>query len=155
MPPTNAEENVNADWNAVSGDAEILNKPTIPIDTGEDNVNADWDAVTGDAEILNKPTIPIVPSSYAPVDAEENVQSNWNEADSAEDSFIRNKPAIPDSVGEENVQSDWNQADNADDAFIQKQARNSFCPFFLCTYECRGECERRLGCHKWRCRNSK
>jgi len=25
---TNAEENVNADWNAISGDAEILNKPT-------------------------------------------------------------------------------------------------------------------------------
>jgi len=27
---TGAEVNVNADWNAVSGDAEILNKPTIP-----------------------------------------------------------------------------------------------------------------------------
>jgi hypothetical protein len=28
---TGAEVNVNADWNAVSGDAQILNKPTIPI----------------------------------------------------------------------------------------------------------------------------
>jgi hypothetical protein len=28
--PTTAEENVNADWNATSGDAQILNKPTIP-----------------------------------------------------------------------------------------------------------------------------
>lgn len=27
---TGAEANVNADWNAVSGDAQILNKPTIP-----------------------------------------------------------------------------------------------------------------------------
>lgn len=27
---TGAEVNVNADWNAVSGDAQILNKPTIP-----------------------------------------------------------------------------------------------------------------------------
>lgn len=27
---SNAEQNVNADWNAVSGDALILNKPTIP-----------------------------------------------------------------------------------------------------------------------------
>lgn len=26
----NAQVNVNADWNAISGDAEILNKPTIP-----------------------------------------------------------------------------------------------------------------------------
>jgi hypothetical protein len=29
-----AEANVNADWNATSGDAEILNKPTIPSITG-------------------------------------------------------------------------------------------------------------------------
>lgn len=27
-----AEVNVNADWNAVSGDSQILNKPTIPVD---------------------------------------------------------------------------------------------------------------------------
>ena len=30
---TGAEVNVNADWNAVSGDAQILNKPTIPTST--------------------------------------------------------------------------------------------------------------------------
>lgn len=30
-----AEANVNADWNAVSGDAQILNKPTIPSKTSE------------------------------------------------------------------------------------------------------------------------
>ena len=29
-PPDVGEANVNADWNATSGDAEILNKPTIP-----------------------------------------------------------------------------------------------------------------------------
>lgn len=38
-----AEVNVNADWNAVSGDAEILNKPTIPTnylkDDADDNNN--------------------------------------------------------------------------------------------------------------------
>ena len=28
--PTNAEVNVNADWDSTSGDSEILNKPTIP-----------------------------------------------------------------------------------------------------------------------------
>ena len=56
-----AEVNVNADWNAISGDAEILNKPTIPvavtntsdlINDGEDGVNPfitlnDIPAVTG------------------------------------------------------------------------------------------------------------
>ena len=32
---TGAEVNVNADWNAVSGDAQILNKPTIPTTTSQ------------------------------------------------------------------------------------------------------------------------
>ncbi len=30
-----AEVNVNADWNATSGDAEILNKPTIPTNNNQ------------------------------------------------------------------------------------------------------------------------
>jgi hypothetical protein len=51
---TGAEVNVNADWNAVSGDAQILNKPTIPAA----QVNSDWNATSGVAQILNKPTIP-------------------------------------------------------------------------------------------------
>ena len=45
---------VNADWDATSGVAEILNKPTIPAA----QVNADWNATSGVAAILNKPTIP-------------------------------------------------------------------------------------------------
>ncbi len=47
---------VNADWNATSGFAEILNKPSIPAA----QVNSDWNATSGLAEILNKPTIPVV-----------------------------------------------------------------------------------------------
>ena len=47
---------VNADWNATSGVAEILNKPTIP----NAQVNSDWNASSGVAEILNKPTIPSI-----------------------------------------------------------------------------------------------
>lgn len=47
-----AEVNVNADWNAISGDALILNKPTLSTV-----------ATTGDYnDLLNKPTIPTVPS---------------------------------------------------------------------------------------------
>ena len=45
---------VNADWNASSGVAQILNKPTIPAA----QVNADWNATSGLAKILNKPRIP-------------------------------------------------------------------------------------------------
>lgn len=53
-----AEENVQADWNQSdsSKDNYIKNKPTIPAA----QVNADWNAVSGVAQILNKPTIPTV-----------------------------------------------------------------------------------------------
>ena len=53
---------VNSDWNAVSGVAQILNKPTIP-----SLVNPDWNASSGFAQILNKPTIPAA-----------QVNSDWN-----------------------------------------------------------------------------
>jgi len=51
-----AEENVQADWNQsdTSKDDYIKNKPTIPAA----QVNADWNASSGVAQILNKPTIP-------------------------------------------------------------------------------------------------
>jgi hypothetical protein len=71
-----AEVNVQANWNATTGDALILNKPTDAtqstsgflsstdktkldgIEPGaEVNVQANWNATTGDAQILNKPTI--------------------------------------------------------------------------------------------------
>ena len=75
-----AEVNVNPDWSATSGDAQILNKPTTlfafdetdyskhytitektkleGIATGaEVNVNPDWNASGGDAQILNKPDL--------------------------------------------------------------------------------------------------
>jgi hypothetical protein len=48
-----------ANWNATSGNNQILNKPTIPAA----QVNSDWNAVSGVAEILNKPTIPVLPST--------------------------------------------------------------------------------------------
>jgi len=48
-----AEVNVNADWDATTGDAQILNKPTIPAA----QVNSDWDSTSGVSEILNKPTL--------------------------------------------------------------------------------------------------
>ena len=116
-----AEVNVQADWTATSGDALILNKPTIPAA----QVPADWDASTGVARILNKPTIP----SNADIDsradarallrytaaektklggiadgAEVNVQSDWNATSG--DALILNKPAIPAAQ----IQIDWNAA---------------------------------------------
>ena len=74
-----AEVNVNADWNATSGDAKILNKPTLAAvaTSGSYNdltnkptipaaqVNADWNATSGVSRILNKPTIPTVPTKVS------------------------------------------------------------------------------------------
>lgn len=69
--PTIPAAQVNSDWNAVSGVAEILNKPNLSaVATSGDyddltnkptipaaQVNSDWNASSGVAQILNKPTI--------------------------------------------------------------------------------------------------
>lgn len=49
-----AQRNAKSDWNAASGDAQILNKPTIPAT----QVPADWNASSGVSRIRNKPRIP-------------------------------------------------------------------------------------------------
>ena len=73
----NAQVNVKADWDAVSGDAEILNKPSIPAA----QVNSDWTATSGVERILNKPSIPAA-----------QVNSDWEATSGA--AKILNKPAI-------------------------------------------------------------
>lgn len=86
---------VNADWNAVSGVAQILNKPTLATvaTTGSyldlsnkptipaAQVNSDWNASSGVAQILNKPTIPAA-----------QVNSDWNAVSGV--AQILNKPAL-------------------------------------------------------------
>jgi hypothetical protein len=57
LPPVT--QPVNADWDATSGLAEILNKPTIP----DAQVNSDWNANTGVASILNRPNLSAVATS--------------------------------------------------------------------------------------------
>jgi hypothetical protein len=54
--PSDAQKNVQSDWNAESGDAQILNKPTIP----GAQIQSDWNQTTNTAldYIKNKPTIP-------------------------------------------------------------------------------------------------
>lgn len=61
----------------------------------EVNVQANWSesSTSSDAFIQNKPTIPTVPDSYAPINAEQNVQSNWTAKSG--DAYIQNKPTIP------------------------------------------------------------
>ena len=90
LAPANAEQNVNADWDATSGDALILNKPTIP----SAQVPADWDATTGVARILNKPSIPVLPTAQQTYDLIKSLLSY---------SDLSNRPTIPAAQ----VPADW------------------------------------------------
>ena len=99
--PTIPAAQVNADWDAASGVAQILHKPTLAnvatsgsYDDLTDKptipaaqVNADWDASSGVAQILNKPTIPAA-----------QVNADWNASSGVAE--ILNKPTIPDSADE-------------------------------------------------------
>ena len=90
---------VNSDWNASSGVAQILNKPSLATvaTSGSYNdlsnkptipaaqVNSDWNATTGVAQILNKPSLATVATSGSYTD-------------------LSNKPTIPAAQ----VNSDWN-----------------------------------------------
>jgi hypothetical protein len=86
-------------------DISALPTSFAPTDA-EANVQADWNATSGDALILNKPTIPSVPDSYAPTDAEANVQADWDETTTTSDAFILNKPTIPTSFNNLNAVDD-------------------------------------------------
>jgi len=106
---------VNADWDATSGVAEILNKPTIPVvpelkgliagtnititestnsitisAAGSAQVNSDWDATSGVAEILHKPDLSI----YAESSDLATVATTGQYAD------LLDKPDIPASTSE-------------------------------------------------------
>lgn len=77
--PTIPAPQVNSDWNASSGIAQILNKPNLaPVATSgsyndltdkpsapeiPDQVNSDWNAESGVAQILNKPNLAAVATS--------------------------------------------------------------------------------------------
>lgn len=77
--PTIPAAQVNSDWNATSGVAEILNKPNLATVATSGSytdltntpsipaaqVNSDWNASSGVAEILNKPNLAAVATSGA------------------------------------------------------------------------------------------
>lgn len=109
-----AQVNVKSDWLAGSGDAEILNKPSIPTKTSDltndsgyitlsdvpAQQNADWTATSGVQEILNKPSIPSKTSdltndsgyiTISDVPAQQN--ADWNASSGVTE--ILNKPVIP------------------------------------------------------------
>lgn len=93
---------VNSDWNATSGVAEILNKPNLAsvATSGSYNdlsdkptipdaqVNSDWNATRGVAQILNKPSLATVATS-----------GNYND--------LSNKPTIPTATSQLSNDSDF------------------------------------------------
>ena len=117
--PSAAATQVNADWTANSGVAEILHKPDLSVyaqsanlatvaTSGDYNdlsnrpsipaaqVNADWDANSGVSQILNKPNLATV-------------------ATTGDYSDLQNKPSIPAAQ----VQSDWTESNSTSKAYIQ------------------------------------
>ena len=89
------------DWEATSGHASILNKPTIP----DAQVPADWAADRGPSQILNKPVIPAaqIPANFNATSGPSQilnqppvpVQSDWLATSGL--AAIKNKPTIPDT----------------------------------------------------------
>ena len=73
-----------SDWNATGTLAEILNKPTLFSGSYTDLTNKPTLFSGSYNDLTNKPTIPAA-----------QVQSDWNEPDTAELSYIQNKPTIP------------------------------------------------------------
>lgn len=134
--PTIPAAQVNSDWDAVSGVAQILNKPTLGTMAAENasdytktsglatvattgdyddllnkptipaaQVNSDWNAVSGVAQILNKPTLSAVATSgaYSDLSGTPNLATV---ATSGDYDDLLNKPTIPAAQ----VNSDWNAA---------------------------------------------
>lgn len=100
-----AEVNVNADWNSVSGDSQILNKPSIPSIAGlattayVDNQDAlKVDKVEGKGLSANDYTT-TEKNKLAGIasGAEVNVNADWNAVGT--DAEILNKPTIPSISG--------------------------------------------------------
>ena len=87
---------------------DLNNKPTIPAA----QVNSDWNAASGKAQILNKPTIPTNLSDLSSDTTHRTVtdteKQTWNNKSNFSGSYndLTNKPSIPSAVTEAIV-TDW------------------------------------------------
>lgn len=134
-----AEVNVQSDWNQASSSADdyIKNKPENLVQDAS-YVHTDNNYTTTEKNKL----------SGIAAGAEVNVQSDWNQANSSADDYIKNKPEnlVQDASyvhtdnnyttteknklagiaagAEVNVQSDWNQSDSSADDFIKNKPQN-------------------------------
>lgn len=104
---TPTSNQVQTDWNAVSGLGSILNKPALAVVATSGNyndltnkptiagqINADWNATSGSAQILNKPSIPAA-----------QVNSDW--AATSGIAQIANKPVLNYATSEVDTKTTW------------------------------------------------
>jgi len=137
---------VQADWDESdsSDPSYIQNKPSIPAA----QVNSDWNAASGVAQILNKPTIPTATSDLTndsgfitSSDIPAQVQADWSESDTTDPSYIQNKPEDYTLTAGSNVsvvkddnnktitigtsftqaQANWNESNSSDPSYIQNK----------------------------------
>ena len=135
---TDAEVNVQSDWNETDTDSDafLLNKPTIPTIPG-----AATTAANGLMSSADKTKLDGIAEG-----AEVNIQVDWEETDTDSDAFLLNKPTIPTIPGEAtttvdgllsaddkekldgiaagaevNVQADWNETDTSADSYIDNK----------------------------------
>ena len=118
---------VNSDWNASSGVAQILNKPTIPAA----QIQSDWTQTNTSAKdyIKNKPNLATVATSGSyndlsnkPTIPSAQIQSDWTQTNTSAKDYIKNKPNLATvatsgsyndlsnkpSIPADQVNSDWN-----------------------------------------------
>jgi Cu/Ag efflux protein CusF len=100
---TGAEVNVNADWNAVGGDAQILNKPSFSVVATSGNYNdltnkpvtittAQADAIAANTTKRSFPLDAETKLNGIEAGAEVNVRADWNAGTG--DALILNKPIL-------------------------------------------------------------
>lgn len=105
--PTIPAAQVNSDWNASSGIAQILNKPIIPTKTSDltndsgfltqhQDISGKVDKISGKGLSTNDYTT-AEKTKLASIEsgAEVNIQSDWNETETTDNAYIKNKPTIP------------------------------------------------------------
>jgi hypothetical protein len=73
--------------------------PTLTLDTSSNATFAGNIAMAANATV-DGVDISALPTTFAPTNAEQNVQSDWTEATTTSDAFILNKPTIPTDYGD-------------------------------------------------------
>ena len=88
---------VNSDWNSSSGVSEILNKPDLSIYATTTDLTGKQDTLVSGTNIKTINNQSLLGSGNIDIQGGggTQVQSNWNETDTTDPSYIQNKPYVP------------------------------------------------------------